>query len=225
VNCTNDAEIENEKGATLNDPYRKIARFYDAVVEPFNKSLRGYVVKVAQPTVGMKVLEVGCGTGTNLELFADSGCEIAGIDLSPSMMGLAKKKLGDSADLRLGDASEMPFDDGSFDLILSFLTLHEMPAEVRAPVMREMVRVARSEGRLLLIDYFPGRFKFPQGWFYRAVILAIEFGAGWEHFQNHRDFLARKGLPTLLEENGLSVTKERIVAGGNIQVVLAKKAV
>jgi ubiquinone/menaquinone biosynthesis C-methylase UbiE len=209
----------------VSDPYRKIARFYDALVEPFNKSLRGYIVKVAQPTVGMKVLEIGCGTGTNLELFADSGCEIAGIDLSPSMMDLAKKKLGDRADLRLGDAAEMPFDDGSFDLVLSFLTLHEMPPEVRAPVMGEMVRVARSEGRLLLIDYYPGRYQFPKGWFYRAVILAIEFGAGWEHFQNHRDFLARKGLPTLLDDDGLSVTKERILAGGNIQVILAKNAV
>ena len=100
-----------------------------------------------------------------------------------------------------------------------------MPPEVRAPVMGEMVRVARSEGRLLLIDYYPGRYQFPKGWFYRAVILAIEFGAGWEHFQNHRDFLARKGLPTLLDDDGLSVTKERILAGGNIQVILAKNAV
>lgn len=206
----------------MSDPYRKIARFYDAIVEPFNKSLRGYVVKVAQPTVGMKVLEIGCGTGTNLELFADSGCEIAGIDLSPSMMDLAKKKLGDRADLRIGDASEMPFEDDSFDLVLSFLTLHEMPPEVRTPVMREMVRVAGADGRLLLIDYFPGPFHFPKGWFYRTVILAIEFGAGWEHFQNHRNFLARKGLPTLLDDNGLSAIKERTLAGGNIQVVLAK---
>jgi ubiquinone/menaquinone biosynthesis C-methylase UbiE len=205
----------------MSDPYRRIARFYDAVVEPFNATLRKYVVKVARPQDGMKVLEIGCGTGTNLELFADAGCEVAGVDLSPSMMDLAKRKLGDRADLRLGDASEMPFADGSFDLVLSFLTLHEMPPEVRTPVMREMVRVAGSGGRLLLIDYFPGSYLFPKGWFYRAVILAIEFGAGWEHFQNHRDFLARKGLPVLMSDNGLSVTKERILAGGNIQVVLA----
>ena len=54
------------------------------------------------------------------------------------------------------------------------------------------------------------------------VILAIEFGAGWEHFQNHRDFLARNGLPNLLEAHSLFVTKEKILAGGNIHVVLAK---
>jgi ubiquinone/menaquinone biosynthesis C-methylase UbiE len=209
--------IEN----TMKDPYRNIARFYDAVVEPFNATLRRYVVKVARPTEGMKVLEIGCGTGTNLELFADAGCDVAGVDLSPSMIDLAKKKLGDRADLRLGDASKMPFADGSFDLVISFLTLHEMPPAVRAPVMNEMVRVAGTEGELLLIDYSSGPYQFPKGWFYRSVILAIEFGAGWEHFQNHRDFLARKGLPALMSDNGLSVTRERILAGGNIHVVLA----
>jgi ubiquinone/menaquinone biosynthesis C-methylase UbiE len=205
----------------MKDPYRKIARFYDAVVEPFNATLRSYVVKVARPREGMKVLEVGCGTGTNLELFADAGCEVAGVDLSPSMIDLAKKKLGDRADLRLGDASEMPFDDGSFDLVVAFLTLHEMPTDVRSPVMSEMLRVAGAEGKLLLIDYFPGPLEFPKGWFYKSVIFTIEFGAGWQHFQNYGDFLARKGLPALIDDNGLSVTKERILAGGNIQVVLA----
>ena len=206
---------------TMKDPYRKIARFYDAVVEPFNATLRSYVVKVARPTEGMKVLEIGCGTGTNLELFADAGCEVAGVDLSPSMIDLAKKKLADRADLRLGDASEMPFADGSFDLVLSFLTLHEMPTDIRSPVLQEMVRVAGPAGKVLLIDYHPGPLHIPKGWFYKSVIYAIEFGAGWEHFQNHRDFLARKGLPALMTDNGLSVTKERVLAGGNIHVVLA----
>ena len=149
----------------MTDPYRNIARFYDAVVEPFNTSLRRYVVRVVQPQEGMKVLEVGCGTGTNLELLAEAGCEIAGIGLSPSMMDLAKKKMGDRADLRLGDASEMPFADNSFDLVLSFLTIHEMPTAVRAPVMNEIVRVAGSDGTALFIDYPPGPYRFLKGWF------------------------------------------------------------
>ena len=206
----------------MTDPYRRIARFYDAVVEPFNASLRRYVAKVARPEEGMRVLEVGCGTGTNLELLAEAGCEVSGVDLSPSMMDLARQKLGDRADLRLGDAADMPFPDKSFDLVLSFLTLHEMPTAARVPVMNDIVRVMGTDGRGLFIDYFPGKFSFPKGWIYRAVILAIEFGAGWEHFQNHRDFLARKGLPTLFEPHELKVTKERILAGGNIHVVLTE---
>ena len=206
----------------MKDPYRRIARFYDAVVEPFNTALRRYVLRVARPEEGMRVLEVGCGTGANLLLYADAGCDVAGIDLSPAMIDVARRKLGDRADLRLGDAADMPFPDNSFDLVVSFLTLHEMPPAVRTPVMKEMVRVAGEDGRVLLIDYHPGPIRFPKGWFFKSVIFAIEFGAGWEHFQNHRDFLAREGLPKLVEDHGLEVVKEKTLTGGNIQVVLAK---
>ena len=205
-----------------NDPYRRIARFYDTVVEPFNASLRKYVLKVARPKEGMKVLEVGCGTGANLDLFARAGCEVSGIDLSPSMMEIAQRKLGDRADLRVGDASSMPFDDGSFDLVVAFLTLHEMPADVRAPVVSEMARVAGEDGRLLLIDFHQGPYSFPKGWLYRSVIVPIEIGAGLEHFKNHRDFLSRKGLPGLIAGNGLEVEKERLLAGGTMMVSVAR---
>jgi hypothetical protein len=118
----------------------------------------------------------------------------------------------------------MPFADASFDLVLSFLTLHEMPPAVRSPVMQEIVRVAGREGRALFIDYHSGPLGFPQGWFYKSIIYTIEFGAGWEHFQNHRDFLARNGLDALMDDHGLAVTKSRLVAGGNIQVALAVRS-
>ena len=208
----------------MKDPYRRIAAVYDAAVEPFNAALRKYVLKVAKPSAGMKVLEVGCGSGTNLALFAEAGCEVCGIDLSLSMLDLAKKKLGDSADLHLGDASAMPFGDGAFDLVVAFLTLHEMPTEVRGPVVAEMARVVKEEGRLLFIDFHVGPYKFPKGWMYRSIIVPIEIAAGLEHFRNHRDFLSRNGLPALIEENRLVVEREKILAGGNILVSTARKA-
>ncbi len=213
---------QDDRGVTVEDPYRRIASVYDAAVEPFNASLRKYVVKVARPEPGMKVLEVGCGTGTNLALFADAGCEVAGIDLSPSMVGLATKKLGDGADVRLGDAAAMPFKDGAFDLVVAFLTLHEMPAEVRQSVVSDMARVAKDEGRLLFIDFHMGPYTFPKGWLYRSVIVLIEIAAGLEHFKNHRDFLSRDGLPGLISNNGLSFEKEKLLGGGTMMVVTAK---
>ncbi len=206
----------------MKDPYRRIASFYDTAVEPFNASLRKYVLKVAKPSAGMKVLEVGCGTGTNLALFADAGCEVSGIDLSPSMLGLARRKLSDGADLRLGDASAMPFDDGAFDLVLGFLTLHEMPRHVRGPVVSEMARVAGADGRIVFVDFHHGPYSFPKGWFYRAVIVPIEIAAGLEHFRNHRDFLSRRGLPALIEDHGLTVEREKILGGGTMMLSVAR---
>ena len=204
------------------DPYRRIAAVYDAAVEPFNASLRRYVLKISQPVEGLKVLEVGCGTGTNLALFAEAGCEVSGIDLSPSMLDLAKKKLGEDADLELGDASAMPFDDGAFDLVVGFLTLHEMPLEIRGPVVSEMARVAGEDGRLVFVDFHHGPYTFPKGWMYRAVIVPIEIAAGREHFRNHRDFLSRRGLPALIENQGLTVEKEKILGGGTMILSVAR---
>jgi ubiquinone/menaquinone biosynthesis C-methylase UbiE len=206
----------------MTDPYRRIARFYDLGVEPFNASLRKYVLRVARPRQGMKVLEVGCGTGTNLGLFAEAGCEVAGVDLSPAMIGLAKKKLGDDADLREGDASAMGFDDQSFDLVVAFLTLHEMPAVVRDPVVGEMARVVAKDGRVIFIDFHTGPYSFPKGWLYRSVIVPIEIAAGLEHFRNHRDFLRRGGLPGLIEGHGLTVEKEKLLGGGTMLVATAR---
>ena len=206
----------------INDPYRRIASFYDAVVEPFNKSLRSYVLKVSRPKAGMKVLEVGCGTGANLALFAEAGCKVSGIDLSPSMMEIAQRKLGDRADLRVGDASSMPFDDSSFDLVVAFLTLHEMPADVRDPVVSEMARVTGEGGRIILVDFHQGPYSFPKGWLYRSVIVPIEIGAGLEHFKNHRDFLSRKGLPGLVTGNALTVEKEKLLGGGTMMLSVVR---
>jgi ubiquinone/menaquinone biosynthesis C-methylase UbiE len=214
---------QDDRGVTVEDPYRRIARFYDAGVEPFNAALRRYVLKVARPAPGMKVLEVGCGTGTNLALFAERGCEVSGIDLSPSMLDLAKKKLGPSVDLRLGDASDMPLDDGAFDLVVAFLTLHEMPAAVRGPVVSEMARVVNREGRLVLIDFHHGPYRFPKGWMYRAIIVPIEIAAGREHFRNHRDFLHQKGLPGLIEGASLKIEKEKILGGGTMMLAVVSE--
>ena len=206
------------------DPYKKIARGYDRAVEPFVRSLRQYGLKTAPAREGMRVLEVGCGTGTNLEMYRRLGCEVYGIDLSATMLGAAQNKLGEDATLVLGDASDMPFDDDLFDLAIAMLTLHEMPAKMRDPVLREMKRVIKKQGRILIIDYHPGPLHFPAGWMNRLVIWFFEIAAGWQHFKNFRNFISRKGLPPLISQNELTVKKKRILGGGNLAVILAGKS-
>ncbi len=204
------------------DPYKKLAKLYDTFVEPFNTVLRKIVLKMYIPKEGMRVLEVGCGTGTNLKLYQQAGCEVYGIDLSPSMVKVASKKLGKQSDIRLGDASKMPYSDGSFDLVIAMLTLHEMSGSIRLPVMNEMVRVMKQEGRLLLVDYHPGPIRFPKGWLYKIIILFFEKTAGREHFRNYRDFLAGNGLPPLIETNNLYIEKEKVISGGNLALFSAR---
>ena len=204
----------------MDDPYRRTARFYDILTEPPNTILRKIALDMCRPREGMKVLEVGCGTGTNLRLYENAGCEVFGLDLSPAMLEVARQKLSEHADLRVANAAHMPYTDDSFDLVTAFLTLHEMPAATRTAVMAEMVRVLNPEGRLLLIDYRSGPIRFPKGWLFKALILSMELAAGRKHFSNYRDFLAHDGLRGLISSHGLRVETEKIVSAGNMHAYL-----
>ena len=202
------------------DPYKKIAKTYDRYVEPSIGVLRQIGMKMYTPREGIHVLDVGCGTGTNLMLYHEAGCNVSGIDLSPTMVDVAQKKLGDRAEIRLGDASKMPYSDDSFDLVTGIFTLHEMPSLIRPVVISEMARVVKHGGRILLIDYHLGPIRFPKGWMYKAIILFFEIMAGREHFRNYRDFLSRNCLPNLIFTKNLRVSNEKIVGGGNVALFL-----
>ena len=200
----------------MNDPYRRTARYYDTLVERPNAVMRKISLAMVPPEEGMTVLEVGCGTGANLVLYQRGGCDVSGVDLSPSMLEVARAKLGETADLRLCDAADMPYRDDSFDLVVAFLTLHEMPPEVREAVMDEMLRVAGQDGRLLLLDFHPGPLRFPRGWLFKSGIVLLELSAGREHFRNYRDFLARRGVRGLIAKRSLAVGVEKVLSGGNV---------
>jgi len=204
------------------DPYKKIAKLYDALFEPLTSGLIALGMKMFPPRKGMAVLDVGCGTGIHLELYQKAGCNVSGIDQSPSMLQVARNRLGESANLYMGDASNMPYQDKEFDLIVMSTVLHEMPRAVRAAVINESKRTLKEEGRILLIDFHPGPIRALKGWLHKIIITFIEFAAGREHFKNYSDFIANKGLPAIASAHSLSVDKEKIVGGGNIALFLLR---
>ena len=197
-------------------PYQRSAKWYDSLIEPFNVSLRQIGLKMCPATEGATVLDVGCGTGTHLDLYQKAGCEVFGIDSSSAMLDVARNKLGQRATLHLGDASQMPYEDGMFDLVIITLTLHEMPTPTRSAVLSEIQRVLKQCGQLLVIDYHTGTIRFPRGWLGKGLITFVEFLAGGEHFRNCREFLATGGMPALSQHHSLRQTEAKIVNGGNI---------
>ncbi len=204
----------------MKDPYQAYAGIYDRLFDSMNKGLKLVGVRMFRPSRGMSILDVGCGTGSHLELYQRYKCDLYGIDLSPSMLAIARERLGDTAQLDLGDASDMPYEDGRFDLVISMLSLHEMSPGTRSGVLSEIKRVLKPNGRILLIDFHPGPYQPLQGWISKTIILFSELAAGREHFRNYRQFMRTKGLSTLLREQNMGIEKQSILAGGTFAVCL-----
>ena len=104
---------------------------------------------------GMEVLDVACGPGIVACAAASHAGHVTGIDLTPAMVAQAKARqdrLGlSNVTWRIGDATQLPFADGSFDVALTRYSFHHMKEPIAA--LREMKRVSRS--RVVVIDATP----------------------------------------------------------------------
>lgn len=204
------------------DAYRRIAKRYDQIFESLNAGLYSVGMKMHPPSEEMDVLDVGCGTGTQLARYQKAGCKLFGIDTSPAMLDVAHAKLGEHVGLHLGDAAMMPYADNSFDLVVSTLVLHEMSPDLRSSALNEIKRVLKKEGRFLVIEFHRGTLKPFKGWLFKAIITISEIAAGRKHFKHYRHFMANKGLPALAANHSFTIEKQRVVSGGNMGIFVLR---
>lgn len=102
-----------------------------------------------QNVQGMKLLEIGCGTGHWSRFFSENGFEVSGIDISEHMIERAQSKGVPNAMFQIADGQSLPFRDGSFDVAAAIATL-EFVADAES-VVQEMARCTRKPGGRLLI--------------------------------------------------------------------------
>ena len=94
---------------------------------------------------GERILEVGCGTGSDLLQFAKHGAIATGIDLTAKHVELARERLGDLAVIQRADMRCLPFADGAFDYVYSHGVL--MYSDEPEKIVREIYRVLQPGGR------------------------------------------------------------------------------
>ncbi len=117
------------------------------------------VVELAGIKPGDTVLDVACGSG-NLTLtaqrYAGAGGKVYGIDASPEMIAVAKKKAakdGRGATFQIGLAEKLDFADGTFDVVISRLAVHHLPDDLKKQAFVEILRVLKPGGRVLIADF------------------------------------------------------------------------
>jgi ubiquinone/menaquinone biosynthesis C-methylase UbiE len=202
------------------EPREPRSRFYDGglyarVLEPMQAGLRGWIVKHLAGTES--VLDIGCGTGALAFQLADSVSRVEGVDLSPAMIEHARKlqerRQLAQVSFRLGDLLAVYSEEeaGAFDVATMVLVLHELPAETRAPVLREATRIA---ARVLCVDFRSPMPVSVAGLRNRAT----EMFAGREHFGCYRDFQRRGGTAAIAEEAGLRCEHVRHLDANTLDV-------
>ena len=104
----------------------------------------------------LRVLDAACGTGRLLSMLGAAlpGASFTGVDLSPHYLAHARAALPRRLNLSLlvENAEALPFPDGRFDAVTCLYLLHECPKDVRARVLRELCRVVRPGGIVVLGD-------------------------------------------------------------------------
>lgn len=124
---------------------------------------RPAMVRLAGDVRGRKILDAGCGSGPLSAELRDRGADMTGFDGSPSMIELARRRLGDDASLTVADlAHPLPYADDTFDDVVSSLVLHYL--EDWQPPLTELHRVLKPGGRLILSVNHPlvRPFNFPK---------------------------------------------------------------
>lgn len=124
---------------------------------------------------GKDVLEVACGAGQGLGYLAQHARFVAGGDISPQVLAAARATYGDTIETRVFDAAQMPYPDGSFDVVLLFEAIYYLP-DIDA-FFKEARRVLRPGGEVLIATANKDLFDFVPSPYSVAYYGVQELGA------------------------------------------------
>ncbi len=150
---------------------------------------------LAEMPRGSRVLDVGCGTGRWLRRYREIGLNAMGVDATPGMLQVAREH-GTSAPVIAGEACCLPFADAAFDCVSDITVVQHIPWSQQPQALREMVRVLRPGGRLILMELVRGENahifpRSPQDWIQQVASCGAKT-IGWfgqEYFLLDRFFV------------------------------------
>ena len=122
------------------------------------------IVSLAGVRPGDSVLDVGCSGGYLARKLADvAGPDghVTGVDPSETAIAYARRRASGPMTFAVGVAQDLDLPDSSFDVVTCTLAMHHVPARKRAAAFREMFRVTRPGGRLLVADFDTSRRPLP----------------------------------------------------------------
>src|SRR5690606_39036906 len=168
-------------------------------------------------------LDACCGTGTLSQYLSQTGMQVVGVDLSPSMLAIARKK-APQVEFIEADLSRVELEP-PFEGAVVGLAVHEMPEPARVELWRALRRLTLPGAPLILIDYAVLEDAGPLSRLAEKIISEDERQVGKldpGHFENFEDFQARGGARGWLTSQGETVVSDARFLFGNLSVAVTR---
>lgn len=124
----------------------------------------GRIVALSGARPGDSALDIGCSGGylaRKLAAAVGPDGRVTGVDPSEAAIAYARRRGGGAARFMVGVAQDLDLPDAAFDVVTCTLAMHHVPARKRETAFREMFRVTRPGGRVLVADFDPARTPLP----------------------------------------------------------------
>ncbi len=158
--------------------YDFLSEYYDLTIRLTmpEKKFRSRLIDLVNPLSGESILEFGFGTAQNLILLKQRKTEalVQGVDIDPKIKSIAEYKLQKhnlEVPLHLYDGNTLPFADSSFDKVFSSLVFHQLDEETKLHCLKELHRVLKPNGNLIIGDWGQAKSKWMRFSFYAVQLL------------------------------------------------------
>ena len=239
-----------QRAARVGDLFATIAPRYDLIndLQSFglHRLWKRRLVRLADPQPGQRALDICCGTGDVAFALRRAGASVVGLDFSEPMLAVARQRAGaregrrqeagdgtvPSLEFRQGDAQQLPFPDNSFEIVTISYGLRNLADWELG--LREMWRVAKPGGRLLVLDF--GKPDPPLwrqlyfaylGWFV-PLFGKLFCGDSETHayiLESLKKYPAQRGVAAKLQAMECSDVRAINLLGGVMSINLARKPV
>ena len=191
--------------------------FFAARVDGYDEHMRttiegasdfyAYTASLLPMNSGKRVLDLGCGTGLELEEYfrLSPDAEVTGIDLSEAMLKALKEKFPDRRiNLLIGSYFDVPFGEKAYDAAVSVESLHHFPAEQKVMLYRKLHAALKDNGCFVLTDYFAESEELEKEYFLNLKQLKKEQGLSEDEFFHYDTPLTVEHETQALKQAGFS---------------------
>lgn len=192
--------------------YARIARFYDFLDGPFEKSRYQALRPRLFEGFSGRILDAGVGTGRNIDYYPQ-GSEVTGIDLSPAMLERARMRrdaAGRAVELVEMDARKTTFPDHHFDAVVATFLFCVLDYDDQLPTLKELGRVCKPGGEIRLLEYC-----FSENPRQRFV---MRLWAPWVHWAYGARF--DRDTERYIDEAGLTLRHKEFVYGDTLKLLV-----